>query len=77
MAAKKTSVPESKGYGNIVLHKSLIDSGRAKPSERIGTLMEPNGDIRYHFRKGDNQNGLRLESKGMKLAIPKKSFSNE
>ncbi|GJR75743.1 calreticulin [Tanacetum coccineum] len=41
-------------------------STRAKPSERIRTLMEPNGDIRHHFRRGDNRNGLRLESKGMK-----------
>ncbi|GJT70723.1 hypothetical protein Tco_1030009 [Tanacetum coccineum] len=59
------------------LRRDLLEArgllSRAKLSERIGTLMEPNGDIRHHFWRGDNRNDLRLESKGMKLEILKKS----
>ncbi|GJT03097.1 hypothetical protein Tco_0824266 [Tanacetum coccineum] len=36
----------------LTIQKEIMDSSRAKPSERIGTLMEPNGDIRHHFQKG-------------------------
>ncbi|GJT42952.1 hypothetical protein Tco_0951667 [Tanacetum coccineum] len=41
-----------------ILMELVVDSSRAKPSERIGTLMEPNGDIRHHFRKGGQSKWL-------------------
>ncbi|GKF87156.1 hypothetical protein Tco_0258033, partial [Tanacetum coccineum] len=40
------------------------DSSRAKPRERIETLMEPNGDIRHHFRKEGQSKWLTPQVKG-------------
>ncbi|GJV25097.1 ribonuclease H-like domain-containing protein [Tanacetum coccineum] len=48
-------MPTNGGKGNF---PTLNDSSRANPSKRIGTLMEPNGDIRYHFRKGGQSKWL-------------------
>ncbi|GKB37841.1 hypothetical protein Tco_0882783 [Tanacetum coccineum] len=43
--------------------RTLVAQSQVKGS---GTIMEPNGDIRHHLRKGDNQFGLRLESERVK-----------
>ncbi|GJS66794.1 hypothetical protein Tco_0681358 [Tanacetum coccineum] len=49
------------GKGNFPM---LNESSRAKPRERIGILMEPNGDIRHHFQKGGQLKWLTPRVKG-------------
>nr|GEV95316.1 phospholipase-like protein [Tanacetum cinerariifolium] len=66
------AIPTNGDKGNF---PTLKDSSRAKPSERIETLMEPNGDIRHHFWKGGQSKWLTPQVEGNEVGIQKKSPS--
>ncbi|GJY31021.1 hypothetical protein Tco_0414516 [Tanacetum coccineum] len=72
MTVMVSSFLERKAVATFVLRTLVV----RKESERIRTLMEPNGDSRHHFRRGDNRNGLRLESKGMKWEFRRNCLVN-